>query len=127
VAKLVDQSPLSTPDGSLLLGSQHTSVFLLDGRTGQLLRTLYDFDGELGQLDAAALGEATAPTPPSGGSVCAALAARPSQGPAPELASMPLALRPCPCLPRRHLRRLQSWTGSSTWAASLRSDARTMY
>lgn len=34
----MDQSPLSTPDGSLLLGSQHTSVFLLDGRTGQLLR-----------------------------------------------------------------------------------------
>lgn len=38
VARLVDQSPLSTPDGSLLLGSQHTSVFLLDAHTGQLLR-----------------------------------------------------------------------------------------
>jgi outer membrane protein assembly factor BamB len=38
VADLVNQSPVATLDGSMLVGSQHTSVFLLDGSTGQLLR-----------------------------------------------------------------------------------------
>lgn len=96
VSELVNLSPVATADGSMLIGSQHTSVFLLDARTGQLLRcacrsavlvhwlqhaacpcarphasctdkvalhadplvcrTIYDFDGELGQLDASTLG-----------------------------------------------------------------------
>ena len=56
VSDLVNQSPVATLDGSMLIGSQHTSVFLLDGATGKLIRTVYDFDGELGQLDATALG-----------------------------------------------------------------------
>jgi hypothetical protein len=56
VSDLVNQSPVATLDGSMLIGSQHTSVFLLDGATGNLIRTVYDFDGELGQLDATALG-----------------------------------------------------------------------
>lgn len=38
VSELVNLSPISTGDGSMLIGSQHTSVFLIDGRTGQLLR-----------------------------------------------------------------------------------------
>ena len=39
--------------------AQHTTVFLIDGATGQLLRTFYDFDGELAALSSlgnAALG-----------------------------------------------------------------------
>ncbi|KAL4433623.1 hypothetical protein ABPG75_000064 [Micractinium tetrahymenae] len=56
VSDLVNQSPVTALDGSMLIGSQHTSVFLLESRTGQLLRTIYDFDGELGQLDPASLG-----------------------------------------------------------------------
>ena len=31
VSDLVNQSPVATLDGSMLIGSQHTSVFLLDG------------------------------------------------------------------------------------------------
>lgn len=38
VSELVNQSPVSTMDGNMLMGSQHTSVFVLDGRTGQLIR-----------------------------------------------------------------------------------------
>ena len=38
MSELVNQSPVSTLDGSMLIGSQHTSVFLIDGSTGQLLR-----------------------------------------------------------------------------------------
>lgn len=38
VPELVNISPAPTLDGSLLVGSQHTSVFVLDGATGQLLR-----------------------------------------------------------------------------------------
>lgn len=38
VSDLVNQSPVTALDGSMLIGSQHTSVFLLDSRTGQLLR-----------------------------------------------------------------------------------------
>lgn len=60
VSELVQQSPAPTQDGSLMMGSQHTTVFLIDGASGQLLRTFYDFDGELAQLrsaTAASLGE----------------------------------------------------------------------
>jgi hypothetical protein len=74
VAKLVDQSPLSTPDGSLLLGSQHTSVFLLDGRTGQLLRQGLLKHGPCARLRS-----------------CRCLAARAS---CPAAARAPLSLRP---------------------------------
>lgn len=59
VSELVNQSPAPTLDGSLMMGSQHTTVFLIDGASGRLLRTFYDFDGELAQLSslgAAALG-----------------------------------------------------------------------
>jgi hypothetical protein len=38
VPDLVNRSPVAALDGSMLLGSQHTSVFLVDVRTGQLLR-----------------------------------------------------------------------------------------
>ena len=38
VSELVNLSPVATADGSMLVGSQHTSVVLLDARTGQLLR-----------------------------------------------------------------------------------------
>ncbi len=59
----MNQSPSPTRDGSLVLGSQHTTVFLLDSANGELLRAYYDFDGELGQFDnpghAASLGEAS--------------------------------------------------------------------
>ncbi|KAI3434469.1 hypothetical protein D9Q98_002546 [Chlorella vulgaris] len=57
VSELVNRSPVSTLDGNMLLGSQHTSVFFLDGKTGQLIKTVYDFDGQLGQLDASVLGD----------------------------------------------------------------------
>ena len=92
VSDLVNQSPIGTLDGNTLLGSQHTSVFLVDGCSGRLLRradaaagsgvprarqskraaqwaasrlllalcrrrTVYDFDGQLGQLDADAAGQ----------------------------------------------------------------------
>jgi len=40
VRDLVDLSPAPTPDGSLVLGSQRSSVFVLDSRKGKLLRTL---------------------------------------------------------------------------------------
>ncbi len=59
VSELVNQSPAPTLDGSLMMGSQHTTVFLIDGASGDLIRTFYDFDGELAQLrsmDTAALG-----------------------------------------------------------------------
>lgn len=36
--------------------SQHTTAFLIHAPTGRLLRTFYDFDGQLGQLDAGELG-----------------------------------------------------------------------
>ncbi len=60
VSELVNESPAPTLDGSIVLGSQHTTVFLIDGASGQLIKTFYDFDGELAQLrtmGAAALGE----------------------------------------------------------------------
>jgi hypothetical protein len=38
VSELVNRSPVSTLDGNMLLGSQHTSVFFLDGKTGQLIK-----------------------------------------------------------------------------------------
>lgn len=56
VADLVATSPAPALDGSLLMGSQHTTAFLLHAPTGRLLRTFYDFDGQLGQLDAEDLG-----------------------------------------------------------------------
>jgi serine/threonine-protein kinase/endoribonuclease IRE1 len=40
VRDLVELSPAPTPDGSLVLGSQRSSVFVLDARRGKLLRTL---------------------------------------------------------------------------------------
>lgn len=57
VSELVNQAPAPTLDGSLMMGSQHTTVFLIDGTSGQLLRTFYDFDGELAALSA--MGTAT--------------------------------------------------------------------
>lgn len=39
------------------LRTQHTTAFLVHAPTGRLLRTFYDFDGQLGQLDAGELGE----------------------------------------------------------------------
>ena len=57
VAELVHSCPAPALDGSLLMGSQHTTAFLLHAPTGRLLRTFFDFDGQLGQLDAAGLGE----------------------------------------------------------------------
>ena len=63
VSELVNESPAPTLDGSIVLGSQHTTVFLIDGATGQLIKTFYDFDGELAQLrtmGAAALGRSCA-------------------------------------------------------------------
>lgn len=60
VSELVRDAPAPTLDGSLMMGSQHTTVFLIDGASGQLIRTFYDFDGELAQLaNPAALGACT--------------------------------------------------------------------
>lgn len=50
VADLVGLAPSPAADGSLVLGSQHTTVYVLDGDTGQLLRTVYDFEGDPGRL-----------------------------------------------------------------------------
>ena len=38
VPDLVNRSPVNTLDGNVLLGSQHTSVFFVDGETGRLLK-----------------------------------------------------------------------------------------
>lgn len=40
VKDLVDSSPAHTPDGSLVLGSQRSSIYVLDARSGTLLRSL---------------------------------------------------------------------------------------
>ena len=53
VAALVGQSPSPRADGSLMLGSQHTTVFVLDAETGELLDTVYDFQDDPGRLGAA--------------------------------------------------------------------------
>lgn len=40
VKDLVESSPAHAPDGSLVLGSQRSSIFILDARSGTLLRSL---------------------------------------------------------------------------------------
>lgn len=40
IAQLVDASPSATEDGALLLGSHSSSVFVVDGKSGALLRVL---------------------------------------------------------------------------------------
>lgn len=61
VRDLVELSPAPTPDGSLVLGSQRSSVFVLNSRNGNLLRTLSgssEGDGNADLLaDPAVLGE----------------------------------------------------------------------
>lgn len=60
VRDLVELSPAPTPDGSLVLGSQRSSVFVLDAKRGKLLRTLRgsEEDGDADLLaDPAVLGE----------------------------------------------------------------------
>ncbi len=52
VADLVNASPLSTLDGAYIMGSQHTTAFVLDAETGRLIQTYFDFDGQLGALKA---------------------------------------------------------------------------
>ena len=69
VKDLVDISPAPTPDGSLVLGSQRSTVFVLDASRGSLLRTLRgsDSDADADLLsDPAVLGDPGA-VPPGGG------------------------------------------------------------
>lgn len=40
IAQLVEASPSATEDGALLLGSHSSSVYVVDGKTGTLLRVL---------------------------------------------------------------------------------------
>ena len=40
IAQLVEASPSATEDGALLLGSHSSSVFVVDGKSGALLRVL---------------------------------------------------------------------------------------
>lgn len=40
IAQLVEASPSATDDGALLLGSHSSSVFVVDGKSGALLRVL---------------------------------------------------------------------------------------
>ena len=50
IRDLVTMSPAPTGDGSVVLGSQKTTVFLLDGTTGKILKKLADFDGDVDGL-----------------------------------------------------------------------------
>lgn len=58
IAQLVEASPSATEDGALLLGSHSSSVYVVDGKTGTLLRVL----SPLGQQ---ALDAGISPTTPA--------------------------------------------------------------
>lgn len=61
VRDLVEASPAPTPDGSLVLGSQQSTVFVLDAAHGTLLRTLRGDDSDAAFL----MDSALLPGPPS--------------------------------------------------------------
>ena len=44
MAQLVEASPSATEDGALLLGSHKSSVYVVDGATGTLLRVLPPYE-----------------------------------------------------------------------------------
>eukprot|EP00951_Prasinocladus_malaysianus_P039321 scaffold439663_cov31-Prasinocladus_malaysianus.AAC.1 len=47
VPELVEMSPSVAADDALLLGSKQTTVFVLDRRTGRLLKTFSSWDSSL--------------------------------------------------------------------------------
>ena len=51
VAEVVDIAPSMTPDGSLVVGSRTTTVYLLDPATGAVLRAFHEFGGGLAEID----------------------------------------------------------------------------
>lgn len=57
VRDLVTMSPAPSQDGSVVLGSQRTTVFLIQRDSGELLKTLIDFNGDLNTLREDTIGD----------------------------------------------------------------------
>ena len=54
VAELVDNSPSLTKDGALVFGSRHTTVFMVDAATGELMRAFAEVGGAMAEMESAA-------------------------------------------------------------------------
>ena len=48
VAAFVEGTPSVTADGALVLGSRHTHAFLVDIKTGKLIKSYVEYGGPLG-------------------------------------------------------------------------------
>ena len=51
VAEVVENSPSLTRDGGLVVGSRHTTVFMVHAETGQLVRAFAEVGGALEEMD----------------------------------------------------------------------------
>lgn len=54
VAELVDNAPSLSKDGALLFGSRHTTVFMVDAASGELVRAFAEVGGALAEVEAPA-------------------------------------------------------------------------
>ncbi len=52
IPELVEASPSMMADGSVVLGSHRTSVYLLDPETGSLVSAFHELGGDLADLSA---------------------------------------------------------------------------
>ena len=51
VAELVESAPSLSKEGALLLGSRHTTVFVIEAATGELVRIFSEAGGDLTEVE----------------------------------------------------------------------------
>ena len=51
VAELVESAPSLSKEGALLLGSRHTTVFVIEAATGELVRIFSEAGGDLSEVE----------------------------------------------------------------------------